>query len=77
MQVGTRIQINQSRPVGMRSLLEELQYLWKSMETCISKSAMEVEFVALTGTGATAEWLRNLMLDLPIARQHSLAVLVL
>ena len=34
-------------------------------QTCITHSTMEAEFVALAATGKEAEWLRDLMLDIP------------
>ena len=34
-------------------------------QTCISHSIMEAEFIALAATGKEAEWLRDLMMDIP------------
>ncbi|GKD82120.1 hypothetical protein Tco_1348959 [Tanacetum coccineum] len=34
-------------------------------QTCITSSIMEFEFVALTASGMEAEWLRNLILEIP------------
>ncbi|RVX01765.1 Retrovirus-related Pol polyprotein from transposon TNT 1-94 [Vitis vinifera] len=34
-------------------------------QTCISHSTMEAEFIALAATGKEAEWLKDLMMDIP------------
>ena len=34
-------------------------------QTCITHSTMEAEFIALAATGKEAEWLRDLLLDIP------------
>lgn len=48
---------------------------WNSKKhICISKSIMVSEFMAFVSTAAEAEWLRNILLDLPISGQHGLAV---
>ena len=40
---------------------------WKpSKQTCITRSTMEVEFVVLKKTSSEAEWLRNLLADIPL-----------
>ncbi|RVW64279.1 Retrovirus-related Pol polyprotein from transposon TNT 1-94 [Vitis vinifera] len=40
---------------------------WKSAkETCITRSTMEVEFIALEKASSEAEWLRNLLADIPL-----------
>ncbi|GJY09112.1 hypothetical protein Tco_0377297 [Tanacetum coccineum] len=40
---------------------------WASMnQTCITGSTMESEFVALAAAGKEAEWLRNLILEIPL-----------
>ncbi|GKA31485.1 zinc finger, CCHC-type containing protein [Tanacetum coccineum] len=40
---------------------------WASKrQTCITSSTMESEFVALAAAGKEAEWLRNLILDMPL-----------
>jgi hypothetical protein len=40
---------------------------WKSSkQTCIARSTMESEFIALELAGQEAEWLRNLLADVPI-----------
>ena len=39
---------------------------WKSSkQTCIARSTMEVEFIALDKAGEEAEWLRNFLEDIP------------
>ncbi|KAL3337580.1 hypothetical protein AABB24_029959, partial [Solanum stoloniferum] len=39
---------------------------WKSSkQTCIARSTMESEFIALDKTGEEAEWLRNFLEDIP------------
>lgn len=46
---------------------------WKSSkQTCIARSTMESEFIALELAGQEAEWLRNLLADVPLwGRQAS------
>lgn len=40
---------------------------WKSSkQTCIARSTMESEFIALDLAGQEAEWLRNLLADIPL-----------
>ncbi|RVW27670.1 Retrovirus-related Pol polyprotein from transposon TNT 1-94 [Vitis vinifera] len=40
---------------------------WKSSkQTCIARSTMESEFIALDNAGEEAEWLRNFLEDIPI-----------
>jgi len=40
---------------------------WKSCkQTILTKSTMEAELTALDTTGAKAEWLRKLLMDLPV-----------
>ncbi|GJU74953.1 zinc finger, CCHC-type containing protein [Tanacetum coccineum] len=40
---------------------------WASkMQTCITGSTMESEFVALAAAGKEAEWLKNLLLEIPL-----------
>ncbi|KAL2245930.1 UNVERIFIED_CONTAM: Retrovirus-related Pol polyprotein from transposon TNT 1-94, partial [Sesamum indicum] len=40
---------------------------WKSAkQTCIARSTMESEFIALELAGQEAEWLRNLLGDVPL-----------
>ena len=40
---------------------------WKSSkQTYIARSTIESEFIALEKAGTEAEWIRNLMIDLPI-----------
>ncbi|PHT31788.1 hypothetical protein CQW23_28125 [Capsicum baccatum] len=39
---------------------------WKSSkQTCIARSTMESEFIALDKTGEEVEWLRNFLKDIP------------
>ena len=39
---------------------------WKSSkQTCNARSTMESEFVALENAGTEAEWLRNILADIP------------
>ena len=39
---------------------------WKSSkQTCIARSTMESEFIALDKAGEEAEWLRNFLEDIP------------
>ncbi|XP_048605020.1 secreted RxLR effector protein 161-like [Brassica napus] len=43
---------------------------WASKkQTCITSSTMESEFVALAATGKEAEWLRNLVYEIPLWRK--------
>lgn len=50
---------------------------WKSKkQTCITLSTMESKFVALVSTGQEAEWLRDLMLEVPIAKDNVSKVLI-
>lgn len=40
---------------------------WKSTkQTCIARSTMESEFIALDKAGEEAEWLRNFLMDVPL-----------
>ena len=40
---------------------------WKSSkQTCIARSTMESEFIALDKAGEEAEWLRNFLEDIPL-----------
>ena len=44
---------------------------WKSKkQTCITHSTMESEFVALASAGQEAEWLRDLLLEIPLASKN-------
>ena len=38
-------------------------------QTCISHSTMEAEFIALAATGKEAEWLRDLLIEIPIIKE--------
>ncbi|WJZ81775.1 hypothetical protein VitviT2T_001596 [Vitis vinifera] len=39
-------------------------------QTCISHSIMEAEFITLAATGKEAEWLRDLMIDIPFTANN-------
>ncbi|RVW29758.1 Retrovirus-related Pol polyprotein from transposon TNT 1-94 [Vitis vinifera] len=39
-------------------------------QTCISHTTMETEFIALAATGKEAEWLRDLMMDIPFTANN-------
>ncbi|GJZ20158.1 zinc finger, CCHC-type containing protein [Tanacetum coccineum] len=41
-------------------------FLASKKQTCITSSTMEYEFVALAAAGKEAEWLRNLILEIPL-----------
>ena len=44
---------------------------WKSKkQMCITHSTMESEFVALASAGQEAEWLRDLLLEIPLASKN-------
>ena len=48
---------------------------WKSSKkTCIARSTMESEFIALDLAGQEAEWLRNLLADVPLWGKRSIPV---
>ncbi|KAI5397294.1 hypothetical protein KIW84_063202, partial [Lathyrus oleraceus] len=50
---------------------------WKSKkQTCITLSTMESEFVALASAGQEAEWLRGLLLEVPLAKDNVSKVLI-
>jgi hypothetical protein len=50
---------------------------WKSKkQTCITLSTMESEFVALASAGQEAEWLRDLLLEVPLAKDNVSKVLI-
>nr|GEV06406.1 zinc finger, CCHC-type [Tanacetum cinerariifolium] len=52
---------------GWVSFLEEGVISWASKkQTCIKSSTMESEFMALAHSGKEAEWLRNVILDIPL-----------
>ena len=45
---------------------------WKyAKQTCITRSTMEVEFIALEKASSEAEWLRNLLADIPFMDETS------
>ena len=40
---------------------------WKSTkQTCITRSTMEAKFITLEKSSSKAEWLRNLLVDIPL-----------
>ena len=45
-------------------------------QTCISHSTMEAEFIALVEIGKEAEWLRDLMKDVPFTANSMSTVLI-
>ncbi|GJR05033.1 zinc finger, CCHC-type containing protein [Tanacetum coccineum] len=52
---------------GWRILLEGGGISWASKkQTCITSSTMESEFVALAAAGNEAQWLRNLIYEIPL-----------
>jgi len=49
--------------------------LWKSAKrTCIARSTMEAEFIALELAGQEAEWLKNLLGDIPLWGRQPTAI---
>ncbi|RVW58559.1 Retrovirus-related Pol polyprotein from transposon TNT 1-94 [Vitis vinifera] len=52
---------------GYVSILSGSAVSWKSAKkTCITRFTMEVEFIALEKTSSKVEWLRNLLVDIPL-----------
>ena len=52
---------------GWVFLLDGGAISWSSKkQTCITRSTMESEFVALAAAGKEAEWLRNLVIEIPL-----------
>ena len=50
---------------------------WKSSkQTCIARSTMESEFIALDKAGEEAEWLRHFLEDIPIWPQPVSAICI-
>lgn len=48
---------------------------WKSSkQTCIARSTMEAEFIALELAGQEAEWLKNLLADIPLWKKQLVPV---
>ena len=45
-------------------------------QTCISHSTMEAEFIALAATGKEAEWLRDLLIEIPIIKEDVSTILI-
>ena len=44
---------------------------WKSSkQTCITRSTMELEFIALDKAGEEVEWLRHFLEDMPMWKKH-------
>ncbi|KAL0349572.1 UNVERIFIED_CONTAM: Retrovirus-related Pol polyprotein from transposon TNT 1-94 [Sesamum radiatum] len=61
----------QNLQVDMYSPLGVEQYLGKSSkQTCIVRSTMESEFIALDKAGEEAEWLRNFLEDILVGRNQ-------
>ncbi|KAL6312557.1 hypothetical protein AAG906_030722 [Vitis piasezkii] len=51
---------------------------WKSAkQTCITRSTMKTEFIALEKTSFEAKWLRNLLIDIPLWTRPTPRVYVL
>ncbi|KAL6350503.1 hypothetical protein AAG906_019150 [Vitis piasezkii] len=70
MQVGYRVwEIIYLPQVGCLHLVVGLSWGSKK-QTCISHSTMEAEFIALAATGKEAEWLRDLMMDIPFTANN-------
>ena len=52
---------------GYVSILSGSAVSWKSAKkTCITRFTMEVEFIALEKTSSKVEWLRDLLVDIPL-----------
>ena len=50
---------------------------WKSCkQTILTKSTMKAELTALDTTGSEAEWLRDLLMDLPVVEKPILATVL-
>ena len=65
MQTGLLIQRNQNQR-GYIFTLVGATISWKSTKhTCIARSTMESEFIALDKAGEEAEWLRHFLEDIP------------
>ncbi|GKD90621.1 zinc finger, CCHC-type containing protein, partial [Tanacetum coccineum] len=53
--------------IGWVFLLGGVAISWAfKKQTCIIDSTMESEFVALAAAGKEAEWLKNLLLEIPL-----------
>ncbi|GJR65106.1 zinc finger, CCHC-type containing protein [Tanacetum coccineum] len=60
-----------SSTIGWVFLLSGGAISWASKkQTCITSSTMEFEFVALATAGKEAEWLRNMILDIPFGKRE-------
>ncbi|GKE34366.1 hypothetical protein Tco_1453688 [Tanacetum coccineum] len=46
-------------------------------QTCITISTMEYEFVALAAADKEAEWLRNMILEIPLWSKHIAPICIL
>ena len=66
MQVGS-VTLKTASTSGWVFLLGGGAISWASKkQTCITSSTMESEFVALAAAGKEAEWLKNLLLEIPL-----------
>ena len=66
MQVGFAIKRTILLQVDGYSFLGEVLSLGIKEQSCITESTMESEFVALSAAGKEAEWLRNLIYEIPL-----------
>ncbi|KAL0340193.1 UNVERIFIED_CONTAM: Retrovirus-related Pol polyprotein from transposon TNT 1-94 [Sesamum radiatum] len=66
----------QNLQVDMYSPLGVEQYWKSSKQTCIARSTMESEFIALDKAGEEAEWLRNFLEDIPCWTKPVPAIMV-
>ncbi|KAL0336222.1 UNVERIFIED_CONTAM: Retrovirus-related Pol polyprotein from transposon RE2 [Sesamum radiatum] len=64
------LQVDMYSPLGWCSILEVLK------KTCIARSTMESEFIALDKAGEEAEWLRNFLEDIPCWTKPVPAIMV-
>ncbi|KAJ9566244.1 hypothetical protein OSB04_002210 [Centaurea solstitialis] len=63
----THVEEDRSSTTGWVFLLGGGTISWASKkQTCITNSTMESEFVALAAVGKEAEWLRNLIYEIPL-----------
>ncbi|KAJ9558412.1 hypothetical protein OSB04_013026 [Centaurea solstitialis] len=63
----THVEEDRSSTTGWVFLLGGGTISWASKkQTCITNSTMESEFVALAAAGKEAEWLRNLIYEIPL-----------
>ncbi|RVW23727.1 Retrovirus-related Pol polyprotein from transposon TNT 1-94 [Vitis vinifera] len=68
-------------PVRMKStsgyvfILGESAVSWKfAKKTCITRSIIEIEFIALENASSEVEWLRNILTDIPLWMRLTLSV---